>query len=410
MSRGSLKYLITIVMLLILPMVLHAQNEEKGAKRVKAIRESNPVNQKFLVTVSGVDTLRLMDRLAVRTNTADWLLLIPNVGAEFDVKPVTWNRWTVGLNLRCNWQTSHTFTQGVVFNLFEARLEGRQYWRARKIDPRPNARDRDKKHTHFWEKPISIRRTKVKHPAFTWFRGLYAAYDKYSFLFGDQGHQGTAIVGGVSYGFVYPMFAFPNGHSLDLEFGVWGGFAYVKDAIYKHDRETDCYPIIEQKDWQFRPIPVISDLRVGLIYRLGNKSVLEKYRYRRDVDLAYDQKLTDRRMLREHLRDSARNYQHDYMMILGKFWHVYDSIASTDHSKRTFRFEDLQMPDEDQEAADKKRAKTAAKLARRQAKDAASEVKNAAKEEKKVAKEEKKAAKEEKKKADKAKSGKEAAS
>ena len=85
MSRGSLKYLITILMLLILPMVLHAQNEEKGAKRVKAIRESNPVNQKFLVTVSGVDTLRLMDRLAVRTNTTDWLLLIPNVGAE-----ITW--------------------------------------------------------------------------------------------------------------------------------------------------------------------------------------------------------------------------------------------------------------------------------------------------------------------------------
>ncbi len=384
MAQGSVKYLITIVLLVILPMVLQAQNEEKGAKRVKAIRESNPVNQKFLVTMSGVDTLRLIDRIAVRTNTVDWMLLIPNVGAEFDIKPVTWNRWTVGFNLRCNWQTSHTFTHGVVYNIFEARLEGRQYWRARQI-----GRRNLEPHKHFYEKAISIRRTKVKHPSFTWFRGLYASYGTYSLLFGDRGHQGTAIVGGVSYGFVYPMFAFPSGNSLDLEFGVWGGFAYVKDAIYTHDQEDDCYPIIEQKDWAFRPIPVITDLRVGLVYRLGNKSVLEKYRYRRDADLAYDQRLTDRYLKRMHDRDSARNYQKDYMMILGKFWHVYDSIATSDHSKRTFRFEDLQMPDEDKEAADKKRAKTAAKIARRQAKEAAAEAKKAA-EPKKEKKEKKK--------------------
>ena len=72
------------------------------------MRESNPVNQKLLENRTGVDTLTILDRIAVRTNTVDWMLLIPSLGAEFDVKPVTWNRWTVVFNLRGNPQTSHT--------------------------------------------------------------------------------------------------------------------------------------------------------------------------------------------------------------------------------------------------------------------------------------------------------------
>lgn len=195
MSQGRLKYLI-FVWLFASTMTMYAQNEEKGARRIQAMRESNPVNQKLLENRTGVDTLTILDRIAVRTNTVDWMLLIPNIGAEFDVKPVNWNRWTVGFNVRGNPQTSHTFTHGVVFNMFEARVEARQYWRARQINRAPNARLKDQPHKHIWDKAISIRRSRVKHPMFTWYRGLYAGYGKYSFLFGSQGHQGTAIVGG----------------------------------------------------------------------------------------------------------------------------------------------------------------------------------------------------------------------
>lgn len=127
------------------------------------MRESNPVNQKLLENRTGVDTLTILDRIAVRTNTVDWMLLIPNIGAEFDVKPVNWNRWTVGFNVRGNPQTSHTFTHGVVFNMFEARVEARQYWRARQINRAPNARLKDQPHKHIWDKAISIRRSRVKH-------------------------------------------------------------------------------------------------------------------------------------------------------------------------------------------------------------------------------------------------------
>ena len=324
------------------------------------MRESNPVNQKLLENRSRVDTLTLLDRIAVRTNTVDWMLLIPSIGAEFDVKPVTWNRWTVGFNVRGNPQTSHTFTHGVVFNMFEARVEARQYWRARQIDRARNARLKDQPHKHIWDKAISIRRSRVKHPMWTWYRGLYAGYGKYSFLFGSQGHQGTAIVGGVSYGFVLPMFGLPSGNTIDLEFGISGGVVYYKDDVYIHDRESDCYPIIESKPAAI--LPMIDDIRVGLVYRLGRAPVLSKYRYRRDVDVAYDDRLTARHDRRVFLRDSAKNYRRDYDQIFGKFWHIYDSIAAADNARKTININDLKMPDDDPQDDAKKAKKSKERL------------------------------------------------
>lgn len=341
-------------------MTMYAQNEEKGARRIQAMRESNPVNQKLLENRTGVDTLTILDRIAVRTNTVDWMLLIPNIGAEFDVKPVNWNRWTVGFNVRGNPQTSHTFTHGVVFNMFEARVEARQYWRARQINRAPNARLKDQPHKHIWDKAISIRRSRVKHPMFTWYRGLYAGYGKYSFLFGSQGHQGTAIVGGVSYGFVLPMFGLPSGNTIDLEFGISGGIVYYKDDVYVHDRESDCYPIIESKPAAI--LPMIDDIRVGLVYRLGRAPVLSKYRYRRDIDVAYDDRLTALHDRRAFVRDSTKNYRRDYDEILGKFWHVYDSIAATDKARMTININDLKMPDDDPQDDAKKEKKNKERL------------------------------------------------
>ena len=400
MSQGRLKYLI-FVWLFASAMMMYAQNEEKGARRLKAMRESNPVNQKLLENRTGVDTLTILDRIAVRTNTVDWMLLIPSIGAEFDVKPVTWNRWTVGFNLRGNPQTSHTYTHGVVFNMFEARLEARQYWRARQINTASNARLKDRPHKHLWDKAISIRRTRVKHPMFTWYRGLYAGYGKYSFLLGSKGHQGTAIVGGVTYGFVLPMFGLPSGNTIDLEFGVSGGVCYYKDDVYIHDRESDCYPIIESKPAAI--LPMLDDIRVGLIYRLGRAPVLSKYRYRRDVDVAYDDRLTAIHDRREFVRDSTRNYRRDYDKIFGKFWHVYDSIAGADNARKTIDINSLKMPDDDPADDEKSKKKAQARLEKNQKKLQKAEGKEA-----KKAKEPKEAKEEKPKKEKKSKKAKEA--
>jgi hypothetical protein len=246
---------------------------------------------------------------------------------------------------------------------------------------------------------------------FTWYRGLYAGYGKYSFLFGSQGHQGTAIVGGVSYGFVLPMIGLPSGNTIDLEFGVCGGVVYYKDEVYVHDRESDCYPIIEKKPGAI--LPMIDDIRVGLVYRLGRAPVLSKYRYRRDIDVAYDDRLTALHDRRVFVRDSTKNYRRDYDEIFGKFWHVYDSIASVDKAHKTININDLKMPDD--EADDAKKGKNSKdrldkslkKLQKAEEKAQKDKLKAEAKEAKK-AKEPKEAKEEKPKKEKKSKKAKEA--
>jgi hypothetical protein len=283
-------------------------------------RSFEPVNQMVAIEKSGVDTLQLLDRIALRTNFVDWALMIPNFGAEFDVRNTNWNRWTVGFNVRYNWQTTHTYTNHWVYNIFEVRLEGRQYWRARQIGRRGL-----KPHEHIWDKAISIRRTKVKHPTTTWYRGAFLAYGKYSLLFGGNGHQGTTMMGGVTYGFVKPMFAFENGNSIDLDFGVSGGLMYYKDVVYTHDAKTDCYPVVEHKPGAV--LPMVNEVRVGLVYRFGHVPVLAKYRYRRDVDIAYNYRKDSILDKHIHYRDSVSNYKATRETIMSKFWQVYDEVS-----------------------------------------------------------------------------------
>lgn len=322
-------------------------------KKVKKKRGFAPVNQMVPITVTGVDTLSILDRLSIRTNMVDWALLLPNIGAEFDIRNTNWNRWAVGLNVKYNWQTSHTYNPGMVYNIFEVRLEGRQYWRARQIS------NRLPKHTHIWDKAISIRRSRVKHKSFTWYRGVYASYGKYSLLFGGDGHQGTAISGGVCYGFVRPMFAFENGNSIDLEFGGSAGVVYYKDKVYRHDAETDCYPIVAEKPGAI--LPMLNELRVGLVYRFGHVPVLAKYRYRRDVDVYYDMLKDSVLNAHVHYRDSATRYKETYESILRKFWSVYDSIAGADRSADRLRlqqFREERAKEQAVAAEDKKSKKT----------------------------------------------------
>lgn len=170
------------------------------------------------------------------------------------------------------------------------------------------------------------------------------------------------------------MFGLPSGNTIDLEFGISGGIVYYKDDVYVHDRESDCYPIIESKPAAI--LPMIDDIRVGLVYRLGRAPVLSKYRYRRDVDVAYDDRLTARHDRRVFLRDSAKNYRRDYDEIFGKFWHVYDSIAAADNARKTININDLKMPDDEADDAKKEKKskerldKSLKKLQKAEAKEA----------------------------------------
>ena len=326
-------------------MVMHAQNEGMNAsKRPKMRSNYIPVNQMVPATDREVDTLSILDRIALRTNLVDLALMIPNIGAEFDVKGTNWNRWTVGFNVRYNWQTSHTYTHFLTYNFFEARLEGRQYWRARRIGDNTPSGKRIGKHRNLWNKAIAIRRSKVKHPVTTWYRGVFVAYNSYSFLIPNKGHQGSSYMAGVSYGFVRPMLGLGNGNTIDLEFGISGGVVYYKDDTYKQDVQNDCYTLLESKPAQLLKFPMLNEVRVGFIYRLGQDDkakVLSKYRYRRDVDKDYDIRLQRRYDSIMHRRDSIKNYDKNYNIILQRFWHVYDSIAMADKAKRMLSLNDF---------------------------------------------------------------------
>ncbi len=324
MKNFNLKRTILGVFLMMTSMGFAQENgaggESDTGKRV--------VNPQVVATAFKVDTLTMADRLAVKTNALDWFLLTPNIGVEFDVKGRNWNRWTVGLSVRGNWQTSHTYKPSLVYNLREVRLDGRQYWRTRQIGNRGVDR-----HKHPWDRLFSIRRSKVKHPTTTYYRGVYASYMDYSVKLGETGRQGTAVVAGVTYGIIRPMYAFPNGNSLDLEFGLSVGGMYTRNTEYTHDAESNCYPVKAVNDWHLVKHPVVSDLTVGLVYRFGRVPVTSKYRYRCDVDIDYSMARDSVRDARENRRIDKKTYDDNYKIIIREFWHVYDSVASSNYVK-----------------------------------------------------------------------------
>ncbi len=322
-------------------MLLITTTAEAQRKRDAGKISKTAVNSMRVPDDRVVDTLALLDRIALRTNMVDWMLLMPNFGAEFDVKGLNWNRWTVGFNVRGNWQTSHSYKPSMVYNLWEVRLDGRQYWRTRDMSTNRNDLKPHKKR-HYWDKAFSIRRKKAKHRLTTWQRGVYVAYTKYSLKLGQTGRQGTAIMAGVSYGIQRPILDFPNGNSLAFELAISAGAMYTKYNEYGYDSEDDCYPLQKVQPWKLVMHPVINDLSFSLVYRLGHTPVTHKYRYRDDVDQPYYLKKEDRRQRNVFERDSARNYNFAYKTVERQFWHLYDSLA---HKNRTVNNADRELND-----------------------------------------------------------------
>ena len=275
-------------------------------------------------TRSGVDTLSLSERISIHTNVVEWGLMVPNIGLEFDVKRTNWSRWAVGFSVKSRWQTNSTFKQRYFYTLTEGRVYWRNYWRTRKIDSHRYV-DR---HDGFIDKLFSCRRTKVKHPKTTWYRGLYASASSYSYKMSKDGHQGVAFSGGVTYGCIKPLFQFASGNTIDLEMGVDVGLVFAKDEKFGLDEDDRCYTRVSSFELKMVPFPVPTEARLGLVYRLGNYPITKKYRWREDVDMAFLDTLIAERTRREN---EARVKANDLEMrknIENDFWSVYDSVAN----------------------------------------------------------------------------------
>lgn len=279
------------------------------------------VGAQILDSRAQVETLSFAERFSVKTNTVDWLLQNPNVGFEFDVRKENWNRWAAVLNLKGHLNPTNTYTPGFVWNNSQVRVEARNYWRTRRLDGKYIM-----PHDNWLDKLFSFRRMRVKHPLTVYYRGLYASYDSFSFLLGNnKGIQGRAYTGGFTYGIIRPMTVFKGGSSVDWEFGISAGISYTQYDKYRHDRETNCYPVTEKG---LKGIyPALSDVRVGIVYRFGNFPVTRKYRYRYDVDMDYRNRMDSIMLARENRKAEQIRIDTLTRQAEDMFWDKYKEIT-----------------------------------------------------------------------------------
>lgn len=214
-------------------------------------------------------------RLAFKTNAVDWLVLLPNITAEVDLFGSPYKHYTLSLGVKGNWSTSQNYKPSIVYNLFDTRLEFRNYFRT------------TQRNFHHLDSAGFFQRLKEEvftvkrfHPRYwrAYYWGVYADYANYNFKFGKRGMQGSALGLGVSGGFSIPLYGYRE-NFVDLELGASVGFVYTKYDAYRHDEESNCYPRLPEKSkgGHLVPFPVVSDLRVAFVYRFST-SVKNKYK------------------------------------------------------------------------------------------------------------------------------------
>lgn len=318
------------------------------------------VRAQVFETRARIDTLKWNERISLHTNAVDWALLIPNIGVEYDIRSTNWNRWAVGMSAKTKWRTNSRFKQRLFYNVSEVRFEFRNYWRTRQIDGREVT-----KHTSFIDKLFSCRRTVVKHPHTTYYRGVYASAGDYSFLVDRKGRQGKFVSGGVTYGAMYPMYVFKSGNSLDLDLGISVGL--VATNMEKFRLVDDCYERTQPGKWKIVPFPMPTEARVGLVYRLGKYPINKKYRWRYDVDMRYRERYDsiryeiEARRQERHITDSITN------KIYNDFWLEYDKEAKLNLNNARIAAEKQKAETAKLKAAEKLRLEEEAKAAKQKA-------------------------------------------
>ena len=262
MAARCTRFLTLILLLLLATDTLSAQN--KAA-------EGATVNK---------DSLTFKQRFGFRTNAVDWLLTIPNFAVEFDLGNDVRSKRTIGASIKWNWNTSHTISPPTVFNLFEARVEWRQYFRTRQRQGSSTEKDLFKRlrNNVFTTKRLAPRTRRA------YFWGIYAHTMNYSLKLGKEGRQGTAYGAGVSLGYTAPLYGYANG-AVDIELGGSLGLIYHSYDVYTHDDESNIYAFDPSKAGS-GILPIISDIRVAFVYRF--MSVNDKYKQTRDGERRYD--------------------------------------------------------------------------------------------------------------------------
>lgn len=255
------------------------------------------------------ELISFKDRWGIKTNAVDWLLTIPNIGVEFDLGNTIRNKRTIGTNLKWNWNTSQKYTPSLIFNVFDARVEWRQYFRTRK---RGGVTKDANLMTRLKEQVFTTQRENPRQErAYYW--GVYANAASYNFKIGKEGKQGNAYGAGISVGYTAPLYGYRNNY-IDIEMGGSIGLLYTSYDVYTHDAESGCYPRIAEKckGGHIVPFPLITDLRVAFVYRFmsaGSKykeSVYRRVQLRDFARQALNEKINKMRERIDSINNAVR--------------------------------------------------------------------------------------------------------
>lgn len=224
---------------------LSAQSNGPGALPAGSDRVTLP---------SGSDRVMGIDRWAFRVNALELLCTVPNLNAEFDLSSSPYNRSTLGITVKYNWNTRHSVPPPLVFNMFEIRPEFRWWFR-------PAAKEGHK--------------APVKERAF--FVGAYIHGGTYSIKPGTYGIQGPLWGAGVLWGYDFPLYSYRR-FAIDFELGVAAGLGVTSYDSYTMNRNGTDYVVVPERSRSMHvcPFPIVSEIKACFVFR--SLSVKDKYK------------------------------------------------------------------------------------------------------------------------------------
>ena len=245
----------------------------------------------------GESALSFKDRIAIRTNVVDWVLTSPNVAFDYDIVSTAYDKQSVGIGLKYNWNTSHTYIPKRVYNLFDTRVDYRFYWRQQPFDNRDNFYGDWEREWINSSKGFDKLRARlncfraVENPKahISLFAGPYLSFSTFSIKLSasddSKGRQGLAVGAGLTGGVALPLYGYKNGAALDLEFGGSLGWHFASYDLYVADIDNNEYSKQGHRN-KFVYYPLVSDVRLSLVYRFRSIS-------KQHTEIDYD--LIDRR-------------------------------------------------------------------------------------------------------------------
>lgn len=262
--RGAERYVVAVIMTMLLAsFALPAQSNLGGRL---GVAESD--------RVSGID------RWAFRVNALELLCTVPNVNAEFDLSSSPYNRISLGLTLKYNWNTWHNTPPELVFNMFELRPEFRRWFR---LKPKENSAPKER----------------------VFFLGAYVQGGTYSIKPGTYGIQGPLFGAGAIFGYDIPLYVYRR-FVIDFELGVAVGLGVTSYDSFTMNRSGSDYAVVSERSrgMHLCPFPIVSELKACFVFR--TMSIKDKYKKVDAQKMILKQEREDARRAAKEKRDEER--------------------------------------------------------------------------------------------------------